>query len=218
VAKFGAVSDTYDAEGTILASNADFSLSREGIEDAIKSNFLGKIEQIPPKYSALKIKGKRACDLVREGKEVEMKGRNVKILSFDVLEVSEKSAKFVVECGSGTYIRSLVHDLGQVLGCGAYVAELRRTKIGNFSIENAVNLEVLDKKVEQALVSMEEVGKSFSYLDLTDDEFEGLKDGRVLLGKKLEQEPPLMAFYRGKLIGVLQDSSSGIKLSKVIHG
>lgn len=137
----GAVSDTYDAEGKIIETRKRVPEFLE-IEKVLKS-FIGEIEQVPPPYSAIKIKGKRASDLVREGKKVKLKPRKVKIYDIKILEMrigtnndnsrnnlqNFATIKIEVEVSSGTYVRSLAHDLGQKLGCGAYLNNLIRTKI-----------------------------------------------------------------------------------------
>jgi tRNA pseudouridine55 synthase len=141
VGKFGYVSDSYDADGEIKEVNKDFECEKQDIQKMILRKFLGEIEQMPPKYSALKVKGRRACDIVRAGGEVELKSRKIRIDSFEIMDFQWPEVRFRVKCGSGTYIRSLIHDLGQELGCGAYVKELRRTKVGEYSVENAVKVE-----------------------------------------------------------------------------
>ena len=229
VARFGAVSDTYDAEGEIKEMDKSDLFEKEDkmrgvLEDYIGKEFLGEIEQIPPKYSALKIEGKRACDILRKGGDVEMKSRQVRIDEFEVVDFNWPEVSFRVVCGSGTYIRSLIHDLGQVVGCGAYVLELRRTKVGDFDVGDASllgNLKLggdeVDKKVEQGLISLEEVVEKFDCWNLIDEDFEGLKDGKALLSKKIEQDGVVMAIYKGKLVGVLENASKGgVKYRKMI--
>ncbi len=216
LARFGYVSDTYDGSGEIVKGDLGVKIGEVQLVEAIKRKFLGEISQMPPKYSALKVGGKRASDIVRGGGEVDLKPRKVKIEKFEIMEYAWPKVSFRVECSSGTYIRSLVHDLGGELGCGAYVEELRRVGIRNFSVSDACLLGELDKKVEQRLVSLEEMGRDFPFLELSDEEFEGLKDGKVLLDKKLEQEGVVMAFCKGKLVGVLEKASEGIKYSKCL--
>lgn len=99
--------------------------------------FVGEIEQKPPVYSALKIDGQRAYDLARAGEEVEMKSRKTTIFYIQDIKIDLPLISFTVGCSKGTYIRSLAHDIGQELGVGAYLTQLRRTKIGNYTIENA---------------------------------------------------------------------------------
>lgn len=140
-AKFGYVSDSYDADGRICEANSSSIFSKKEVSDMIEKFFLGEISQIPPKYSALKINGKRACDIMRKGGDVVLASRKIKIYEFKILSFKWPKAKFLIKCGSGTYVRSLVHDLGQKLGCGAYVTELRRTKVGDFLVKNAESLD-----------------------------------------------------------------------------
>lgn len=141
----GAISDTYDAEGKIIETGKPIPEFLE-IEKVFKS-FIGEIEQVPPPYSAIKIKGKRASDLVREGKNVELQPRKVRIYNLEILDDSPKLAtiKIKAEVSSGTYIRSLAHDLGQKLGCGAYLNNLIRTKINEYSLEEALTFEDIKK-------------------------------------------------------------------------
>ena len=101
------------------------------------NDFLGEIDQTPPIFSALKVDGKRAYDLARAGKEVEMKSRKTTIFYIQNIEINLPFVQFTVGCSKGTYIRSLAHDIGQSLGVGAYLTQLRRTKIGDYSVENA---------------------------------------------------------------------------------
>jgi len=104
---------------------------------------LGEIEQIPPAFSAKKIKGKKLYELARKGIKVEPKPQKVKIYEISILEYKFPYLKIKVKCSSGTYIRSLANDIGKKLGCGAYVEELKRTKIGEFSLKSAVEFSKL---------------------------------------------------------------------------
>jgi len=145
-AKFGAVSDTYDADGKITEMPGVEPVTLDMIKKVVQENFVGKISQMPPKFSAKKVDGQRAYDLARKGEEFTLKPKEIevydfKILSFDGMPpVGAGVVEFSVSCSSGTYIRSLVHDLGQALGVGAYMDSLRRIKIGNAKIEDAVRI------------------------------------------------------------------------------
>lgn len=138
LAEFGYVSDSYDADGVVSPLNTDMVFGEDRLGDILDKKFTGKIEQMPPVYSALKVNGKRACDIVRAGGKVVLKPRIVTVHEFKIKEYRWPLISFEVHCGSGTYVRSLIHDLGQVLGCGAYVKELRRTSIANYSVKDAV--------------------------------------------------------------------------------
>ena len=141
--RLGAESDTFDRDGKIVEKPVEKIPEREEIEKVLK-NFLGEIEQIPPAFSAKKVKGRKLYELARKGIKVEPKPQKVKIYEISILEYKFPYLKIKVECSSGTYIRSLANDIGKKLGCGAYVEELTRTKIGEFSIKNAVELSKLD--------------------------------------------------------------------------
>jgi tRNA pseudouridine55 synthase len=137
--RLGAESDTFDRDGKIVERKVERIPEREEIEETLKI-FLGEIEQIPPAFSAKKIGGKKLYELARKGIKVEPKPQRVKIYEISILEYKFPYLKIKVKCSSGTYIRSLANDIGKKLGCGAYVEELTRTKIGEFSIENAIEL------------------------------------------------------------------------------
>lgn len=140
VVRFGVVTDTQDVTGKVLAT-APCDVSREALE-AVLPRFRGAIEQIPPMYSAIKIDGKKLYDLARKGREVERQPRPVTIYELELGEqVGECDWELRVVCSKGTYVRTLCHDIGQVLGCGAAMAELRRTKVAGFTLENAVTLD-----------------------------------------------------------------------------
>jgi|TARA_B100001750_G_C15520348_1_gene611040 tRNA pseudouridine55 synthase len=133
----GKTTDTYDADGEILQKHDYSSVSRETFSQVLPS-YTGHILQKPPMYSALKVEGKRLYKLARSGVEVERVHRSVVVSFLDVTEWNPPFVTLHVKCGRGVYIRSLVHDLGQSLGCGAHVVELTRVKIGNFSLDEAL--------------------------------------------------------------------------------
>jgi tRNA pseudouridine55 synthase len=142
--KLGFTSDTGDAEGQII-KNSDHEPFLEEVQQAAEQ-FIGVIRQTPPAYSAIKVGGKRAYQLAREGKEVNIEPRKVKIHFITGLEYTYPEVRFTCSVSSGTYIRSLVDDIGNVLGTGAYMSDLHRTKVGQFSIDAAQTIEVLSKK------------------------------------------------------------------------
>lgn len=136
--EFGKVSTTYDADGKI-SKGILRDVNRSEFEKVLK-NFIGEILQIPPIFSAKKIKGIRAYDLARKGIKFVLEPRTVFIKSIGIIEWNWPFARLRVKCGKGTYIRSLAHDIGQKLGCGGYVKELRRTAIGEFKVEDVVKI------------------------------------------------------------------------------
>ena len=143
VVEWGATTDTGDTEGKIIATS-DKIPNRAEILAAIP-HFIGKIKQIPPMYSAIKINGQEAYKLARKGQTVEMPTREIEIYALELLEEREKSAKFKVRCSKGTYVRTLGADLAEYLGSKGYLSELRRTKCGNFSIKHTILLDYLEK-------------------------------------------------------------------------
>lgn len=142
----GQTTPTYDLE-----SEPDQSFPLEGITleqiEAARQQFIGDIKQHPPKYSAIKIKGKRAFDYARSDEEVELKARDIHIFDFQLNLDRFPDVDFEVVCSKGTYIRSLAHDFGKALGNGAYLKSLRRTKIGDFSVDNAWKLDELRQAI-----------------------------------------------------------------------
>ncbi len=141
VAKLGEIRDTYDAEGKVL-EKIQVNASCEDVKKVLKS-FLGKISQLPPPYSAKRVEGRRAYDLARRGIKVNLKSVEVEVFKAELLECKIPQLKLLFCVSSGTYIRSLVNDIGLKLGCGAYVEELRRIKIGSFDVNMAIAYERL---------------------------------------------------------------------------
>jgi tRNA pseudouridine55 synthase len=136
----GQTTPSYDLE-TDINHTCDYShLSTEAIQAATQP-FLGKIEQIPPIYSAVKIDGQRAYKLARRGEEAEIKPKIIEIKAFDLTAIAGPVVSFRVVCSKGTYIRSLARDFGQALGCGAHLSSLRRTRIGDYQVSDALTLE-----------------------------------------------------------------------------
>lgn len=141
----GATTPSYDLETEVNATFPINHISPELIYETAKS-FVGEIEQIPPLFSAIKKEGRRLYDIAREGKTTEIKSRKIKIDSFEITNINLPKVSFKVVCSKGTYIRSLAYDVGQALNSGAYLSKLRRTKIGDLKVENALEpLEYIEK-------------------------------------------------------------------------
>lgn len=143
VAQLGVTTTTGDAEGEVL-ERRDVTVGRDELEAAL-GRFRGEIQQVPPMYSALKKDGQPLYKLARAGEVVEREARSVTIARLELLAFDSTKAALSVSCSKGTYIRTLVEDLGQVLGCGGHVAELRRTQAGPFNLSQAISLEELEK-------------------------------------------------------------------------
>ena len=138
VLRLGITTDTEDVTGEVLSQTAVTTTKEEFL--AILEQFRGEIQQIPPMYSALKINGQKLCDLARKGKEVERQPRTITIHRLECLEFSGETARLLVHCSKGTYIRTLCKDIGQALGCGGCMAELRRVSAGSYTIAEAIPL------------------------------------------------------------------------------
>jgi len=140
--RFGFATDTYDADGEPLGPDAPPTLDAGQLQ-ALAAEFVGQIQQTPPPFSAKKIHGRPAHELARKHKPVELKPIDVTVYEFRLTGVEGPVARFVVECGAGTYIRSLAHDLGKRHGTGAHLAEITRTAVGEFTLDHAVPLDEL---------------------------------------------------------------------------
>ena len=138
--RFGFATDTYDAEGEPAGPQVEPALTLEQVRVAA-ARFHGKMEQMPPAYSAKKISGKPAYELAREGKPVELKTASIEIASLEIIELDGASASFAMSISAGGYVRSVAHELGQDLGCGAHLSSLRRTQAGAFSLADAHTLD-----------------------------------------------------------------------------
>ncbi|MFS4494229.1 tRNA pseudouridine(55) synthase TruB [Maribacter sp. 2308TA10-17] len=134
----GATTPSYDLETEIDQNYPTQHISEEKI-NKVTAKFIGDIEQIPPIFSALKKDGKRLYEYAREGKEVEIKKRKITISEFEITAINMPKVEFRVVCSKGTYIRSLAHDFGKMLNSGGHLSELRRTKIGDFNVNKAVD-------------------------------------------------------------------------------
>lgn len=147
VLRLGITTDTQDLSGMIRRETA-VTVGEDDIERAMM-RFVGGYEQIPPMYSALKVNGKKLYELARAGKEVERQPRHVDITYIRILEMDVPEVRFVVGCSRGTYIRTLCADIGEQLGCGAAMAQLKRTRVGNFRIEDAITLSQVEEFMQQ---------------------------------------------------------------------
>ncbi|MBP8619628.1 MAG: tRNA pseudouridine(55) synthase TruB, partial [Clostridia bacterium] len=177
----GVETDTYDITGKIVFANT-LNEDEIYIKERIK-RFIGKSSQIPPIYSAIKIKGKKAYEYARNGENVSLKPREIEIFNIDDIDVNlrKRQVSFVVSCTKGTYIRSLVHDIGIKLGCGATMIELKRLKTGDFDINDSIdlyeflNLEYLD--MLDKIVSIEELYKDSKKINLKDKDYDKFLNG-----------------------------------------
>lgn len=151
--KFGYSTDTYDIEGKQTSKPAEVKdLNLEKLNEIAKK-FTGKIIQTPPPFSAKKYLGKKFYELARAGLPIPQVSKQVEVLKFNFISFKENIAKFEIECSSGTYIRSIAHEIGQIIGCGSFLYSLTRTKIGSFSIEKSIKIEDFENLPEEKKLS-----------------------------------------------------------------
>lgn len=169
--ELGFKTDTYDIEGKVLAKVEEFNISYENFEETLET-FKGDIKQIPPMYSAIKVDGKKLYELAREGVEIERKARDVSIKNLETISFDGVKAKIDCTVSKGTYIRSLIYDLGEKLGTFATMTGLRRTRVGEEDLGRAFTLETIEKMVSENdfsfLVSIENYFK-FPKVDIEDE-------------------------------------------------
>jgi len=182
--ELGVATDTYDASGKITQVGDASGISREQLESELNS-FCGLIQQIPPMYSAVKYQGKRLYELARAGIEVERKSRPAIIYNLELIEWQSPIVTIEVVCGKGTYIRSLAHDLGQALGCGANLKSLIRLKYGLFDIKDAVSLPQLEDAFrygywQHFVYPIDSVLLNWAAIVVSNDTKQLIKNGRPL--------------------------------------
>jgi len=180
VVSLGTSTDTYDADGRVV-NTSPVNISEEQFEDVL-TKFIGEIEQIPPPYSAVKVKGKKAYDLARKGEEVDLQPRKIQVYSLELLEWAPPEVVIDVYCSSGTYVRSLAHDLGEELGCGAHLVGLRRTKSGRFTLRDAVPLRKLRDSFDagnwyQYLIPAAEALSDWPSIELSHTQVDDIRHG-----------------------------------------
>lgn len=207
--RLGFTSDSLDL-GTELVSSGTVPQNIDCTE--IEQKFQGVISQIPPAYSALKIDGKRAYKLAREGKTPEMKARNVEIKSLKITQTGEDELSFLVKCSKGTYIRTLAADIGQFLGCGAVLTELIRREVGPFKLENAVSITELKENplsIEKALLSVPEFLSGSNSCEVDESGFNYLKNGNKIEELHLDLENGLNLIKFNSEVFLIVEKTAG---------
>ncbi|GAA5252500.1 tRNA pseudouridine(55) synthase TruB [Candidatus Rickettsia kedanie] len=204
--KFGLQTDSGDYAGTVIATK-DYIPSQEKAY-TVCSKFIGKVTQIPPAFSALKVNGVRAYKLAREGKEVELKPRNITIYNLKCLNFDKKNAIaiYYTECSKGTYIRTLAEDLALSLQSLGFVVELRRTQVGIFKEENAIRIkspdEITKNFLEEKSIKIEAMLDDILVLDATDSQAQQIKYGQKCLFDYEDDISLLWVRYKGTLLAI----------------
>jgi tRNA pseudouridine55 synthase len=208
VLRLGATTDTYDADGRILSTASVDQLTETQFQDALET-FVGEIEQVPPPYSAVKIKGRKAYEMAREGEEVDLAPRRIKVYSLELLEWAPPEAVIDVYCSSGTYVRSLAHDLGEKLGVGAHLIGLRRTKSGRFTLRDAVPLRRLRDSFEegnwyQFLIPAAEALSDWPAIELDQDQVDAIRHGHRIPAEEGDPQMVRGVSEQGELVALLE--------------
>ncbi len=197
--RLGQTSATFDAEGPILETAPVPSFPVPRIEEVL-AGFTGTIEQLPPMFSAVKVGGQPLYKVARRGQVVDRKVRSVTIHSLDLLDQEPDLWRVRIHCSSGTYVRALAHDIGEVLGCGAHLAGLRRLRSGCFEIERAVPAEDLEQDWERGFQPITELLPEFPRLELTLEQARRAQHGNAVPCDPVGEVVRL--FYRDRLIAI----------------
>ncbi|MBR7172496.1 MAG: tRNA pseudouridine(55) synthase TruB [Clostridia bacterium] len=206
VVRFGIQTDTLDSFGNITRIEDNVDISEDKIKKVIPE-FLGEIEQYPPKFSALKVGGKKAYELAREGIEFELKPRKITIHSIALREKTEKNTfVFDVHCSAGTYIRTLFSDIAEKIGTIANVPVIIRTKSGAFNIDNAVTFEEFEQNI--SVIKIEDVFQDFEMVDIDENMAKKVLNGVPVslddLGIKKVIKMPFLIKFNGEVVGLYE--------------
>ena len=207
VIMLGTTTDTYDADGK-TTSSSPVDVTEEQFETELQK-FVGQIEQVPPPYSAVKVQGRKAYELARKGEEVELEPRLINVYSLELLEWAPPEVVIDVYCSSGTYVRSLVNDLGAKLGCGATLTGLRRTKSGRFTLRDAVPLRKLNEAFSegnwyQYLIPAAEALSDWPTIELTHEEVETIRHGHRIPAAVKDQNQVCGVSEQGELVALME--------------
>jgi tRNA pseudouridine55 synthase len=204
----GSTTDTFDSEGKITSSGSVDNITENQFEEALKQ-FIGEIQQVPPPYSAIKVQGRKAYEMAREGEEVELQPRTIQVYSLELLEWNPPEAVIDVFCSSGTYVRSLANDLGVALGCGAHLVGLRRTKSGRFTLRDAVPLRRLQEAFHAGdwykfLIPAAEALGDWRMVELDGDQVELIRHGHRIQSDSGEKGWVRGVSQQGDLVALLE--------------
>ncbi|MDD5467399.1 MAG: tRNA pseudouridine(55) synthase TruB [Anaerolineales bacterium] len=212
--RLGSSTDTYDSEGMVTDSAPWDGISEEQFDEVLQ-RFVGEIEQVPPPYSAVKVKGKKAYEMAREGEEIDLEPRKIQVYSLDILEWAPPEVVVDVYCSSGTYVRSLANDLGQELGCGAHLIGLRRTKSGRFTLRDAVPLRRLQEAFDAGtwyrnLIPAAEALADWPMVELNADQVEKIRHGHRIMAAEGATGKARGVSEQGDLVALLEiDEATG---------
>ena len=216
VMQLGIETDTQDLTGTVLSACEVPVLTETEIRDVIRT-FQGEIMQVPPMYSALKVNGKKLCDLARAGVTVERKARPVTIYEIRIERVELPEIELTVSCSKGTYIRTLCHDIGQKLGCGGCMKELLRTRVERFGLEDSIRLgEIaqLQKEgiLEEKIIAIDEMFPTYAQVVLPPKTAAAVRNGNSFRKRDISQETALKEYENDERVRVYDESHQFIAI------
>lgn len=225
--EFGKSTTTYDSEGDVvnISENKIFTLSQ--VENVLKT-FIGEIEQIPPIYSAIKIKGKKLYEYARDGKDVNIEPRKVKIYDIKIKSLNNERLTIEVSCSKGTYIRTLVNDIGLKLNTYAFMTDLIRTRVGNFHLKDSITIDEIQKcsieQITDRLIDVEDTLYNLQKIYIEEDvEFRLINGQKInifslesLDNNNLIQDCDSIIIVRNKFIGIGKISKNILKMEKVL--
>lgn len=211
--RFGSATRTYDSEGEIILETGK-SPTRVQIEHMLPE-FRGEISQMPPAFSAIKIRGRKAYEIARAGGEPQLKPRKITIFDLQLKSYNAPDLSLAIECSAGTYIRSIAHDLGERLGTGAHLAALRRTRSGPFSIDDAVPLPKLEvgfmvDKWERYVSPAADALPEFHIVEIGQDELEQIRYGHRISAKNGSEGMARAITLEGDLVAILEAVEDGM--------
>lgn len=215
-ARFGAVSDTLDADGTITPLEGARTPDKDALRAAAK-RFTGELLQTPPMASAVKVGGERLYQAHRRGAYVEREGRPVEVYSFELLslDIQAATATFAISCSSGTYVRALISDLADSLDTGAYLTSLRRTSVGHLDSANAATLEELDPiTIGNRIIPVNDVVTFLPMVEVSENERVGVCNGRPLSAVGVRGSYRVEA--DGELLAIYRDEGDGMARAEVV--
>lgn len=217
--RLGQTTNTYDAEGEVVAERPFAHLTPAVIDEAL-AQFRGPIQQKAPIYSAIKKNGQPLYKLARQGKAVELPVRQVTLYELSLLAATLPEIELQLTCSSGTYVRSLAHDLGEALGCGGHVSRLRRTAVGDFSLEQATALEALTaENIGAFLQPLTLAVAHLPRLDLAEEEVAALANGRFVVRQPHQSDAEWVQVYGedGRFVGIARGHEALWQPHKIFH-
>lgn len=213
IARLGASTTTQDAAGEVLEKK-EVTVHEDDVAAGLKQ-FLGQIDQVPPMVSAVKVGGERLYKKARRGEEIDRPSRRVTVYEATLRGFESPDATIEIRCSAGTYVRTLIHDLGQSLGCGAHLLALRRTEAGGHSIAEAIEIAAID---EDALRPLTDALFGLAQIEIDDDRARLVGDGRPLEASDFDvsSDDPVAVVHRGELLAVYRHSGGRLVADRVL--